>query len=72
MTQPLPDALAQLVAQRWDKLTPRPDWTWGEWVRWLNMAEQKNFPLGAIQAGWAAFYQIFPPAECVMFPEEGA
>ena len=59
MTQPLPDALAQLVAQRWDKLTPRSDWTWGEWFAYIERLQRE-------------FEALYPPSECVMFPEEGA
>jgi len=58
-----------------DPSGPRTDWTWGEWVAYVERLQREVWrsddPLQALSAYLSAcvrFYDLFPPAECVMFP----
>ena len=37
----------------------RHEWTWGEWVAYIERLQRE-------------FEALYPPSECVVFPEEGA
>jgi len=59
-----------------DPSGPRPDWTWGEWVAYIERLGREKWhsheALSAYIFACVRFCALFPPAECVMFPEEGA
>ena len=38
-------------------MTPSTNWTWGEWFAYIERLQRE-------------FLKLYPPAECVMFPEE--
>jgi len=41
-----------------DPSDPHTNWTWGEWFAYIERLQRQ-------------FEALYPPSECVMFPEEG-